>query len=157
MGFYDRDYYREEDERFSDRIFGGLSVTFVLIVTNLTLFLADMFLTPNTHLVTHLLAMYSETIFHPVYWFEFITYGFVHDPSGFYHIFGNMLVLFFFGPHIERKYGKLEFFIFYMVAVLAGGWSGGFRPESPAIIIFRRRGRGLGRKCLEPPVPSRPL
>ncbi|MGI5832741.1 MAG: rhomboid family intramembrane serine protease [Thermoguttaceae bacterium] len=148
MGFYDRDYYREEDERFSDRIFGGLSVTFVLIVTNLTLFLADMFLTPNTHLVTHLLAMYSETIFHPVYWFEFITYGFVHDPSGFYHIFGNMLVLFFFGPHIERKYGKLEFFIFYMVAVLAGGVVWGIQAGIASHNHFQATGQGLGAEML---------
>ena len=120
MGIYDRDYYRDEDDR-GGRASRGMSVVFMLIMTNIALFLADMFLTPTGHQVTHVLAMHSETIFHPVYWFELITYGFAHDPSNYYHIFGNMLVLFFFGPPIERLYGKREFFIFYMLAVLAGG------------------------------------
>ena len=72
----------------------GLSVTFVLILVNVLLDLFDMFLTPSTHAVTRYLAMHSETIFNPLYWYEFLTYGFVH--ANFYHIFGNMFCLFFF-------------------------------------------------------------
>ncbi len=121
MGIYDRDYYRDEDDRGLSRVSRGMSVVFMLIMANVILFLVDMFLTPTGHQVTHVLAMHSETIFHPAYWFELITYGFAHDPLNYYHIFGNMLVLFFFGPPIERLYGKREFFIFYMLAVLAGG------------------------------------
>ncbi|MBO7725947.1 MAG: rhomboid family intramembrane serine protease [Thermoguttaceae bacterium] len=121
MGIYDRDYYRDEDDRDLRRSSRGMSLVFMLIMANVILFLVDMFLTPTGHQVTHVLAMHSETIFHPVYWFELITYGFAHDPSNFYHIFGNMLVLFFFGPPIERLYGKREFFFFYLLAVLIGG------------------------------------
>ena len=121
MGIYDRDYYRDEDDRSFRRASGGMSVVFMLIMANVIIFLADMFLTPAGHQVCHVLAMHSETIFHPVFWFELITYGFAHDPVNFYHILGNMLVLFFFGPPIERRYGKTEFFIFYMAAVLVGG------------------------------------
>lgn len=121
MGIYDRDYYRDEDDIGVRRASRGMSVVFMLIMANVAVFLVDMFLTPTMHQVTHVLAMHSETIFHPVFWFELLTYGFAHDPSNFYHIFGNMLVLFFFGPPIERLYGKKEFFIFYLAAVLIGG------------------------------------
>ncbi|MBR6480869.1 MAG: rhomboid family intramembrane serine protease, partial [Thermoguttaceae bacterium] len=121
MGIYDRDYYRDEDDSSFRRASGGMSVVFMLIMANVIIFLVDMFLTPARHETCHVLAMHGETIFHPVYWFELITYGFAHDPANFYHIFGNMLVLFFFGPPIERRYGKTEFFIFYMFAVLVGG------------------------------------
>ena len=121
MGIYDRDYYRDEDDLSFRRASGGMSAVFMLIMANVIICLVDTFLTPTGHQVCHVLAMHSETIFHPAYWFELVTYGFAHDPSNFYHILGNMLVLFFFGPPIERRYGKTEFFIFYMIAVLVGG------------------------------------
>ncbi|MCR5360107.1 MAG: rhomboid family intramembrane serine protease [Thermoguttaceae bacterium] len=148
MGFYDRDYYRDEDVRFGRRAFQGVSVNFLLIMANVILFLADMFLTPARHTLTHLLAMHSETVFHPVYWFEFLTYGFAHDPSNFYHIAGNMLVLFFFGPWIERKYGKLEYFIFYMAAVLAGGLVWGIQSGLASRSHLQAAGTALGAEML---------
>lgn len=137
MSFYDRDYYRndeEEDQESSVSIFSGMSVTFMLIMANILVYLANMFATPETSRLTYTLAMHDWTISHPIYWFEFITYGFAHDPSNFYHIFGNMLVLFFFGRWLERKYGKLEFFVFYMLAVLAGGLVWGITNGYPVLM-----------------------
>ena len=149
MGFYDRDYYRDEDDRrFTRGAFQGLSVTFVLILVNVLLYLFDMFLTPSTHAVTRYLAMHSETIFNPLYWYEFLTYGFVHDPSNFYHIFGNMFCLFFFGPWIERRYGKTEFFIFYLVAVVAGGLVWGIQTGLESHHVFQMTGKPLGGEML---------
>jgi membrane associated rhomboid family serine protease len=46
------------------------------------------------------------------------TYMFVH--AGFMHLFVNMLVLFFFGPPLEARWGGREFFRFYVVAGLGG-------------------------------------
>lgn len=46
------------------------------------------------------------------------TYMFVH--GGFWHVFVNMLVLFFFGPPLESRWGGREFFRFYLVAGLGG-------------------------------------
>jgi membrane associated rhomboid family serine protease len=43
-----------------------------------------------------------------------ITYMFLHAP-GFGHIFFNMLILFFFGPPLERAWGGREFLKFYVV------------------------------------------
>ena len=47
-----------------------------------------------------------------------ITYMFVH--GGFWHLFVNMLVLFFFGPPLERAWGGRDFLKFYLVAGLGG-------------------------------------
>jgi membrane associated rhomboid family serine protease len=46
------------------------------------------------------------------------TYMFVH--ADFMHLFVNMLVLFFFGPPLESRWGGREFFRFYVVAGLGG-------------------------------------
>ena len=46
------------------------------------------------------------------------TYMFVHD--GFGHLFFNMLVLFFFGPPLESRWGGREFFQYYVICGLGG-------------------------------------
>jgi membrane associated rhomboid family serine protease len=50
-----------------------------------------------------------------------VTYQFLHDASGFGHIFGNMLGLFFFGRMLERLWGSRKFLIFYLVCGAIGG------------------------------------
>ena len=47
-----------------------------------------------------------------------LTYAFVHAGLG--HIFFNMLVLFFFGPPLEERWGSREFLKFYLVAAAGG-------------------------------------
>ncbi len=47
-----------------------------------------------------------------------VTYMFVH--GGFMHLALNMLVLFFFGPPLEGRWGSREFLKFYMVCGLGG-------------------------------------
>ncbi|HKK08208.1 MAG TPA: rhomboid family intramembrane serine protease [Gemmatimonadota bacterium] len=47
-----------------------------------------------------------------------LTYMFVH--GGFLHVFFNMLVLFFFGPPLERAWGGRAFIKYYVVAGLGG-------------------------------------
>jgi len=42
-----------------------------------------------------------------------VTYMFVH--GGFGHVFFNMLILFFFGPPLEREWGGREFLKFYLI------------------------------------------
>lgn len=47
-----------------------------------------------------------------------VTYMFVH--AGFFHLFFNMLILFFFGPPLEGMWGGREFMKFYVVSGLGG-------------------------------------
>ena len=47
-----------------------------------------------------------------------VTYMFIHGD--FFHLFFNMLVLFFFGPPLEGMWGGKEFVKFYLVAGLGG-------------------------------------
>ena len=47
-----------------------------------------------------------------------VTYMFVH--GGFGHIFFNMLMLFFFGPPLEAKWGEREFLKYYLICGFGG-------------------------------------
>jgi membrane associated rhomboid family serine protease len=50
-----------------------------------------------------------------------ITYQFLHSDRDFWHIFVNMLVLFFFGPMLERFWGSRKFLTFYLICGAMGG------------------------------------
>ena len=54
----------------------------------------------------------SASNFNPA---QIITYMFVHDQHTFFHVFFNMLTLFFFGPPLERLWGTRRFLFYYMV------------------------------------------
>lgn len=47
-----------------------------------------------------------------------LTYMFVH--AGFFHLFFNMLILFFFGPPLEERWGSREFIKYYLICGLGG-------------------------------------
>lgn len=55
-------------------------------------------------------------------WHRMITSGFIHgDP---FHLFMNMLALYFMGPYLELTTGTLGFLIIYFASLLAGSaWS----------------------------------
>lgn len=46
---------------------------------------------------------------------QFVTYMFLHDTSGFFHIFFNMLTLYCFGPILEYLLGRKRFLTYYLV------------------------------------------
>lgn len=50
-----------------------------------------------------------------------LTYAFLHDPHGLWHIVFNMWVLWMFGPAIEELWGKREFLAFYLVSAIFAG------------------------------------
>ena len=54
-------------------------------------------------------------------WWQFLTYGFVHDPDHISHILFNMLGLWFLGRSVEELYGRAEFLRLYLVLVVVGG------------------------------------
>lgn len=51
--------------------------------------------------------------------YQLFTYMFAHDPKGFGHIFGNMLLLIVTGPTLEEYWGQKKFLFFYMAAGLS--------------------------------------
>jgi len=57
----------------------------------------------------------ARLLIHP--WSPF-TYMFLH--GSFFHLFANMLILFFFGPPLERAWGGREFVRFYVAAGMGG-------------------------------------
>lgn len=56
--------------------------------------------------------------------FQFFTYMFIH--GGFWHLFGNMLALFIFGPMLEQVWGSRRFLAFYLITGVGAGviWFG---------------------------------
>lgn len=120
MGYQDRDYYREGSQtQFVT------SVVVKLIILNGIVFLADTFFGDkgdtalHDHTISSLLAVHGDTIQKPLYWWQFLTAGFVHAPA-LNHIFFNMLGLYFFGKPLEERYGSREFLRFYLIAVITG-------------------------------------
>jgi membrane associated rhomboid family serine protease len=50
-----------------------------------------------------------------------ITHAFCHDRYGIFHIFFNMLFLYWFGCTMEAMYGSREFLLFYLAAAVVAG------------------------------------
>ncbi len=123
MGIYDRDYY-QGDELRPLRPWDNRSMVTLLIFANVAVFLMNYLFfqraAPGAGLMD-LLALRSDSLFHPLQWYRFVSYGFAHDPRSIFHILFNMLSLYFLGRNVEDKYGKWEFFRFYMVTIIVCG------------------------------------
>jgi membrane associated rhomboid family serine protease len=85
------------------------SWTFYLIVVNIIFFIAE-FLVPGFR---DLLAL-TPTLAFSGYFFQFITYMFIH--GGIMHIFWNMFILLIFGFVVERFLGAKKFLIVYLLS-----------------------------------------
>lgn len=107
------------------------SITLLLILANVIVYF----------IVIALLGFYGEKIIYSVAlqpssalqkpW-TFITSMFMHaPPPALFHIFVNMLSLFFLGSFLERLIGKKRFLILYIVTGLVGGLFFAFFSISP--------------------------
>lgn len=123
MGIYDRDYY-QGDELRPLRPWDNRSMVTLLIFANAAVFILNYLFFRHAAAglgLMDLLALKSETLFHPLQWYRFVSYGFAHDPRSIFHILFNMLSLYFLGRNVEDKYGKWEFFRFYMATIVVCG------------------------------------
>ena len=50
-----------------------------------------------------------------------VTYQYLHSMDSAFHLFFNMLGLYFLGPPLERRWGARQFFIFYTACGVSGG------------------------------------
>jgi membrane associated rhomboid family serine protease len=126
VGYQDRDYYR--GAQAAGPLAG--SVVVKLIVINAAVFLANFFIARSGNpkhqdWIMNLLMLQPGAVTHPTQWYQFLTYGFAHDPATLTHIGFNMLGLYFFGRALEERFGWKEFLRFYLAAVVLGGvvWS----------------------------------
>jgi membrane associated rhomboid family serine protease len=123
MGIYDRDYYQEEEQgRFGGvgrgGFAGGRSLVFNLILLNAAIYVADV-LSGDT--ISRAVALSSDVFRQPWLAWQFLTYGFVHDPHDITHFLFNMLFLWIFGSEVEAVYGKAEFLRIYLTAIVLAG------------------------------------
>ncbi len=123
MGIYDRDYFRQE--RPGWRLAGSRSAVIILIGLNVVVFVAENLVVEQGALV-NLLSAHVDTLAHPWLWWQFVTYGFVHDPGSIQHVLFNMLTLWFLGRDVEDWYGTREFVRIYLALLVFGSviWAG---------------------------------
>ena len=106
----------------------GLSVTRLLIGTNILLFIAMVvqgmaaglglrpLLNPDTYLLVHSGAQYWPLVIYEGEWWRCLTYAYTH--GGIIHIGFNMLVLYQVGPLIESELGAARYLVLYTVTAL---------------------------------------
>jgi membrane associated rhomboid family serine protease len=98
-----------------------------LIVANIAIFLFDYM--SGGRLAMYMAFVPGRILMEP---WTVVTYMFAH--GGFFHVFLNMLVLFFFGPPLEQRWGSREFLKFYFICGFGGALlSFVFAPMSPII------------------------
>ena len=126
MGIYDRDYNRWGYEqghrpRMHFALPAPTDVVKWLLIINVAIFV-PFFIIPSLRnfLLTHFSVFPTDLPRRLQFW-RLITYQFLHDPSGFGHIFFNMLALYFFGPMLEKQWGSKRFLIFYLTCGAMGG------------------------------------
>ena len=141
MGIYDRDYYRQSLPKSGFGHFSAWSATTWLIIVNVAVFFLDGIL----HRFTAGQAMPGmEDYFNPdplaymgplTRWgylsvdtaifggqvWRFFTFQFLHASP--WHLAGNMIGLYFFGPIVEAQFGVRRYLAFYLGCGLAGAVS----------------------------------
>lgn len=126
MGIYDREYYREPER--GNFLSSNRALVVNLVIATVAVYLIDLFspavdrANPHSlHWLSSRLACTPDTLSKPWLWWQFLTYGFLHDPSHVMHIGFNMFVLWMFGREIESIYGQREFLLFYLTAIVLAG------------------------------------
>jgi membrane associated rhomboid family serine protease len=132
MGFYDREYYREET-RGSGWLTGVAPATKTLILINVVVFVFQQVTDPHSQseLIRNYLEASSDGIFHHGRIWQLLTATFLHAHFG--HILWNMLFLWMVGREMESFYGTRDFVAMYLGAAIIStlGWAfvDEFRPD----------------------------
>ena len=106
-------------QRKKRNIFRSLSVNTTLIITNIILFFLFLILISTELLSIDFIALNPANIFAGQYVWTFLTSMFMH--GSFFHLFVNMLSLFFIGSLVEKILGQKRYLLFYLVSGLIAG------------------------------------
>ncbi|MCK5624473.1 rhomboid family intramembrane serine protease [Candidatus Pacearchaeota archaeon] len=101
------------------KIFGNLSVNSTIILTNVVLFFVFLILMSSEILSIDFIALQPANIFAGQYIWTFLTSMFMH--GGIFHLFVNMLSLFFIGSLVEKVLGQKRYLLFYLISGLIAG------------------------------------
>ncbi len=126
MGLYDRDYTQADFEpQFRSGPYARFAMPKItpvvkwLLIINIAVFLLTFLIKPLGSFIFFWFSVFPATLWMSLQLWRQITYQFLHaDP---WHIFVNMLVLYFFGPLLERLWGSKKFLTFYLVCGAMGG------------------------------------
>ena len=133
-------------ERYKSHQSFSLNPIWVIIAVNFLLFIATII---NRDIIYYLGLIPIEFTRHP---WTIVTSMFVH--AGFWHIFANMLTLFFFGTYLSRLVGNNKFLIVYFGGGILGsilyillapplsvavGASGAIFALAGALVVMRHR------------------
>jgi membrane associated rhomboid family serine protease len=149
------DYYQQESQ-FGFRTEGITHVVHRLIMANVLVFICQLLLdipfgdievmnVPASQPILEWVAFMPANILIGIAWTP-ITYMFLHGSL--MHVFGNMLMLYFFGPRVERVLGSRQFLRFYLlcgalgvmanfIPIVTPGWN-------PNILVIGASGATLG-------------
>lgn len=125
MGLYDRDYSQEKYQRAyhygSPMRMGFPKVTAVvkrLLIINIVVFLTAIIIRPLGVFIYDWFQLDPTTLAKALQLWRLVTYQFLH--GGIWHIFFNMIGLYFLGPTLERHWGSRKFLVFYLGCGAAG-------------------------------------
>jgi membrane associated rhomboid family serine protease len=92
-----------------------------LIIINALVWLAQITVGKSALPMTDLFALHyvKSDLYKP---WQFLTYMFMHDADGPFHILFNMLALWMFGSTLENLWGAKRFLIFYLLCGLFAGF-----------------------------------
>ena len=93
-------------------VFERLSVNNIFILTNVFAFVVFTILISANILSIDSIALNPSNVFSGKYLWTFLSSMFMH--AGFFHLFVNMLSLFFIGSLIEKIIGRKRYFWFYL-------------------------------------------
>jgi membrane associated rhomboid family serine protease len=144
MGLYDREYTQENYQPSYGRyqhIGMPKPTTMVvrLMMINIAVFLICILIKPVGVFVYTWFQLDPSSLGKALQPWRLVTYQFLHDPSGIWHIFFNMFVLYMFGRILEPHLGSRRFLIFYLICGTMGGLfylfltAVGFLPAMPMV------------------------
>jgi rhomboid family protein len=127
MGIYDRDYQRSDqyDDSPGFHLGGSWSWTTKLVLVMFAVYAVQLITQPaqggGEGWFTNLFSLHADVLRRPWLAFELLTYGFLHDVGDLKHILFNTVSLWMFGRSVEEKYGRHEYLVFFLVAVVFSG------------------------------------
>jgi membrane associated rhomboid family serine protease len=128
MGLYDRDYtqegYRSPYQyapQMRMRFPRPSTVVMRLLIINVGVYIAAVLIRPLGVFIYEWFQLDGRSLFRALQVWRLISYQFLHDPAFIWHIFFNMLGLYFLGPTLERHWGSKRFLMFYLGCGVAGG------------------------------------